>query len=105
MITPEKFGAEREEIRLALEKENIESICFALGRKPPRLSLPVGPVRTLISLIEKGSHVIGLKPPVTMAIIDKYTEDVAVDGILIQKELGFMPQYDLSAGWSETVQE
>jgi len=85
--------------------EIIESICAALGRKPPRLSLPVGPTRTLIGLIEKGGHAIGLKPPVTMAIIDKYTEDIAVDGSLIQKELGFMPQYDLKTGWEETIRE
>jgi nucleoside-diphosphate-sugar epimerase len=85
--------------------EIIESICAALGRKPPRLSLPAGPTRTLISLIEKGSHAMGLKPPVTREIIDKYTEDIAVDGSLIQKELGFMPQYDLKAGWEETIRE
>jgi len=85
--------------------EIIESICSALGRKPPRLSLPVGPSRTLGGLIEKASHAIGLKPPVTKAIIDKYTEDIAVDGSLIQKELGFIPQYDLKAGWEETIRE
>lgn len=85
--------------------EIIESICSALGRKPPRLSLPVGPTRTLIGFIEKGSRAIGLKPPVTKVIIDKYNEDIAVDGILIQKELGFMPQYDLRAGWEETIRE
>ncbi|MCJ7656057.1 MAG: UDP-glucose 4-epimerase, partial [Dehalococcoidia bacterium] len=85
--------------------EIIESICSALGRKQPRLSLPVGPTRTLIGLIEKGSCSIGLKTPITRAIIDKYTEDIAVDGSLIQKELGFMPQYDLKKGWRETVQE
>jgi UDP-glucose 4-epimerase len=85
--------------------EIIESICSALGRKPPRLSLPVGPTRTLIGLIEKGSHAIGLKPPITRAMIDKYTEDIAVDGSLIQKELGFVPQYDLKAGWEETIRE
>ena len=44
-------------------------------------------------------------PPVTKAIIDKYTEDIAVDGSLIQKELGFIPQYDLKAGWEETIRE
>ena len=44
-------------------------------------------------------------PPVTRAIIDKYTEDIAVDGSLIQKELGFVPQYDLKTGWEETIQE
>ncbi|MDO9566738.1 MAG: NAD-dependent epimerase/dehydratase family protein [Candidatus Desulfaltia sp.] len=85
--------------------EIIESICSALGRKPPRLSLPVGPTRTLIGLIEKGSHAIGLKPPVTPEMIDKYTEDIAVDGSLIQKELGFVPQYDLKTGWEETIRE
>jgi len=85
--------------------EIIESICSALGRKPPRLSLPVGPTRTLIRLIEKGSHAIGLKSPITRAIIDKYTEDIAVDGSLIQKELGFVPQYDLKTGWEETIRE
>ena len=65
----------------------------------------LGPTRTLIGLIEKGSHAIGLKPPATPEMIDKYTEDIAVDGSLIQKELGFMPQYDLKTGWEETIRE
>jgi nucleoside-diphosphate-sugar epimerase len=85
--------------------EIIESICSALGRKPPRLTLPVGPTRTLIGLIEKGSLAIGFKPPITREIIDKYTEYIAVDGSLIQKELGFIPQYDLKTGWEETIRE
>ena len=80
-------------------------MCQALGRKPPRLSLPVGLARALVGLIEKGSHAIGLKPPVTRGMIDKYTEDIAVDSQLIQRELGFKPQFDLSTGWQETVQE
>jgi nucleoside-diphosphate-sugar epimerase len=41
----------------------------------------------------------------TKASIDKYTEDIAVDGSLIQKELGFVPRYDLKAGWEETIRE
>jgi len=85
--------------------EIIESICLALGRKPPRLSLPAGPTRKVISLIEKGSYAIGFKPPVTRDIINKYTEDIDVDGSLIQKEISFMPQYDLKTGWRETVEE
>ncbi len=85
--------------------EIIESICFALGREPPRFSLPVGPTRGLIGLVETGCRSIGLKPPITRAIIDKYTEDIAVDGSLIQKELGFVPQYDLKTGWEETIRE
>jgi hypothetical protein len=42
---------------------------------------------------------------VTRAMIDKYTEDIAVDGSLIQKELDFVPHYDLKTGWEETIKE
>ena len=103
--------------------EIIESICSALGRKPPRLSLPVGPTRALVGLVETGCRVMGIMgtrsrilansgqapsptiPLVTRAMIDKYTEDIAVDGSLIQKELGFVPQYDLKTGGEETIRE
>jgi nucleoside-diphosphate-sugar epimerase len=85
--------------------EIIESICSALGRKPPRWSLPVGPMRVFSSLLDKGSRAMGIKPPITRELIDKYTEDIAVDGSRIQKELGFMRQYDLKTGWEETIRE
>jgi len=85
--------------------EIIESICSAMRRKPPRWSLPAGLTLTLIGLIEKGSIALGLKPVVTQGMLDKYTEDIAVDGSLIQKELGFVPTYDLKTGWEETVKE
>lgn len=85
--------------------EIIESICSGLGRTFPRLSLPIEPTRTLIHLIETGIRAVGLKPPVTREMIDKYTEDIAVDGSLFQKEIGFVPKYDLKAGWEETIRE
>ena len=85
--------------------EIIESICSALGRKSPRLSLPVGPMRIMAGLIEKGVNTIGIKAPVTRETVDKYTEDIAVDGSLIQQELGFVPQYDLKTGWKETIRD
>ena len=85
--------------------EIIESICAALGRRPPRLSLPIGPVWIVAGIIEKGANIVGLKPPVTRETVDKYFEDIAVDGSLIQRELGFRPQYDLKSGWEETIRE
>jgi len=84
-------------------KEITKSICSALGRRPPRLSLPVGPVRIVAGLIEKVANIIGLRSPVTFEAINKYTEDIAVDGSLIQQELGFVPQYNLITGWKETI--
>jgi nucleoside-diphosphate-sugar epimerase len=85
--------------------EIIESICAALGRRSPRLSLPVGLSRIVAGIIEKGCHSIGIKSPSIRAIIDKYTDDIAVDGSLIQKELGFVPHYDLQTGWEEAIRE
>jgi len=48
---------------------------------------------------------IGLQSPIGRATIEKYTEDIFVDGQRIQVELGFMPKYDLLTGWQETIQE
>lgn len=36
-------------------------------------------------------------------LIEKYTEDVAVEGLKIKKDLGFRPNYDLINGWTEVV--
>lgn len=85
--------------------EIIRAICSALGRKPPRISLPVGPVRAAVGLFEAGYHLVGIKPVINKGMVDKYTEDIAVEGKLIQQELGFVPQYDLQTGWDETIRQ
>ena len=58
----------------------IETLCDALGRKPPRLTLPAGLVRRLAGVLEDGARSCGVLSPIVRATIDKYTEDVAVDG-------------------------
>lgn len=85
--------------------EMIAVICGALGRTPPRFSLPAGPVRFSAGLIEDALKMIGIKPPVGRATIDKYLEDVAVESRLIQTELGFTPGFDLDAGWRDAIRE
>jgi len=83
----------------------ILAMCEALSRTPPRISLPVGPVRWAVSILENAGRMIGYQSPIGRATIDKYTEDIAVDSTRIQTELGFRPQYDLLTGWQETVTE
>lgn len=85
--------------------EIVEAICSALGRKPPRLSLPLGLSRGVADLIEGFGRITGLNLPALRAMIDKYNEDSAVDGSRIQKELGFSPRYDLKTGWEEAIKE
>ena len=83
----------------------VKTICGALGRKPPGFALPALPVRWAAGLLEESCRLLGRSSPVTAATIDKYTEDTAVDSRRIQAVLGFTPQYDLAAGWKETIEE
>jgi UDP-glucose 4-epimerase len=83
----------------------IQSMCEALGRKPPRAHLPVAPLRTAANIIDKGTRMLGLDFAGFSNTLDKYTEDLAVDGQKTQDEIGFRPKYDLLAGWKETVEE
>jgi UDP-glucose 4-epimerase len=81
----------------------IETICAVLGRRPPRLRLPLAPVRGLAGMIEDVGRFFGWHPPITRSAINKYTEDIAVDGNKICRQLGFVPACDLEKGWRETV--
>jgi UDP-glucose 4-epimerase len=77
----------------------------ALGHTPPRISFPIGPVRWIVGILEDAGRMIGYLPPIGRATINKYTEDIAVSSQRIQAELGFRPQFNLGAGWRETVKE
>ena len=51
--------------------EIIESICSALGRKPPRFSFPVAPIRFAAGMLEDGARLIGRHSSITRATVDK----------------------------------
>lgn len=85
--------------------EIVETMCDALARTPPCFRLPVGPVRLAAGLLGDTAGRLGRTSPISRAAIDKYTEDVAVEGQRIQDELGFRPRYDLTAGWREAIHE
>lgn len=82
----------------------VDTMCSALGRRPPRLALPVCPVRMAAGMLEDIGRLIGRQSPVVRATVDKYLEDVAVDSRRIREELGFTSKYDLATGWRETVE-
>ncbi len=85
--------------------EIIAAICGALGRRPPRFSVPLGAARAAAAFIEDALRLIGRRSPVGRATIEKYTEDIAVTSERIRMELGFVPQYDLVAGWRDALAE
>jgi nucleoside-diphosphate-sugar epimerase len=81
----------------------IGAMCHALGRRAPRVHLPLLPVRWGAGVLEAIARVAGVRPPVTRAAIEKYTEDTRVDSSLIRKELGFVPQSSLREGWVDAI--
>ena len=81
------------------------AIGAALGRRPPRLSIPVAFARVAISVFEGVCRLCAKTPPVTQAALQKYTEDVAVSGQRIKDELGFEPRWSLAKGWQKTIAE
>ena len=86
-------------------KKIIATICESLGRRPPRMSVPLAPASAVISALENSARLIGRPLPIGRGTIEKYTEDIAVSGDRIQTELGFEPQFDLGAGWKDTVEQ
>ena len=85
--------------------EIIQSMCGALGRRPPRLRLPVAPLRAAAEVMDKGVRIVGLRSFGLRRSSDKYTEDLAVEGKKIRDKTGVRPGYDLLSGWKETINE
>jgi UDP-glucose 4-epimerase len=83
----------------------VATICQALGRRRPSLTLPVRPAHIAAGILEDMQRLVGRNPKIGRSTIDKYTEDVAVDSTRIQRELGFVPQMNLAAGWAQTIRE
>lgn len=83
--------------------EIVEAICTALQKPLPKIHVPAAPLHFVFGLIETICKPLGIHLPVGRATIDKLTEDIAVRGDRIQKELDFNPAYDLTKGWRECV--
>jgi len=83
----------------------ITAICSALGRRPPRLSVPARPARVVAGVLQDLHSVVGRRSPVSRATIDKLTEDVAVSGQRFIHDLGFRPSVEFEEGWRRTVGE
>jgi len=83
--------------------EIVNAIYGGLGRRPSRFHVPMALARAGAVLCERVFPAVGRRPPLTRALLDKYTEDIAVDGTFIQRTLGFVPTIDLNEGWRETM--
>ncbi len=83
-------------------REIIAAICAALGRRPPRLFVPL-PAARLAAAVLDTTMAATRRPPRLVSAVDKFVESAAVRADRIQQELGFHPRYDLGRGWKETI--
>ncbi len=73
-------------------REILAAICSALGRPEPGLRIPEPLARLAARCIGQGD------------VVDKYLETVEVKGDRIREVLGFVPKFDLAAGWRDALQ-
>ncbi len=85
-------------------RDVLGAICSALDRKPPRFYFPAAPARFLAGAMEAVYRPLGLDAPVSRALVDKFVEDVAVDGEKIHRELSYQSGFTLAGGWHRSLQ-
>jgi len=85
--------------------EIINIMYEALEKKQPNLRIPIGPIRFCAKMVDNITKVILKKPIGFKDKVDKFIEDVAVDGSRIQKDSDFRPKYNLLEGWKEAIAE
>ncbi|MEX1183857.1 MAG: NAD-dependent epimerase/dehydratase family protein [Gemmatimonadota bacterium] len=75
--------------------EIARAIQAAAGRREGLFYLPISSIRRGLGFVPglSGVHV----------LLNKLTEDMAVDGNRITEELGFRARYDLRSGWRHTI--
>jgi nucleoside-diphosphate-sugar epimerase len=72
------------------------------GRRRPRVYVPEGAARAAAKLADLALSWSGGSPRFC-SLLEKYVEDVAVRGDLVQHELGFQPRFDLASGWQDAL--
>lgn len=82
--------------------EITETICRALGRRPPRIHIPRKVALTGAKVLDGFANISG-KSLCLANSVERFTEEAAVSSRKIQEELGFQPKFDLQRGWNIIV--
>jgi oxidoreductase len=85
-------------------REMGETIANASGVPPPRVSLPSWLAMAGATGLEVFGQITGWKPPLSRTGVGFFSEDRRFSWEKASRDLGYSPQYDLSAGISRTVE-
>jgi UDP-glucose 4-epimerase len=84
-------------------KQIVQAMAASLGRRNIELVIPLPLARIAAATVEIPFRLLRRRPPVGRATIEKFTEDIAVSGGKIARELGFRAAFDLESGWRDAV--
>jgi nucleoside-diphosphate-sugar epimerase len=80
----------------------VRNIAQVLRVKPPRLRLPLRPLRWGADICESLCPAIGIEPPLHHRRVDFFVKDRAFTAAKAERELGFQPRVDLLQGLEHT---
>ncbi|MCX6375002.1 MAG: NAD-dependent epimerase/dehydratase family protein [Armatimonadetes bacterium] len=83
--------------------ELVETIAKSLNVPPPKLHIPVGPVRILSGVCEDLCRALRIEPPIFRRRVDFFIKDRAFDITKARADLGYAPKVDLPEGVSRTA--
>lgn len=84
-------------------QEILMALYSATGRRMPRWHIPDALLRSGLAAVAAPFTLLGRSAPIGPYLVDKLTEDVAVQADRIQRELGFSPEVNLEKGWKVTA--
>lgn len=85
--------------------EIVGAICAALGRPAPRWRVPETLALNAAVVVDELQRITFRGPGTLRDRLQRYVENVAVDGSAIQRELRFVPEYTLYKGWQRVVDD
>jgi nucleoside-diphosphate-sugar epimerase len=83
--------------------EMVERVAAALGRKPPRVQLPMWPFLAAASVMEATLPPLRIQPPLHGRRLDFFRKSYVLSIARAQRVLGFEPAIDFAAGAADTA--
>lgn len=84
-------------------RDYVGTAARALGKKPPRIRLPYGPLNLLAHASETAFGAVGMQPPLHRRRLTFFKHNRAFSIDKARAELGYQPAVDLQEGFRRTV--
>ncbi len=81
----------------------VAQIAVALGRRPPRVRIPVWPFRAAAAVLEGTLRPLGIQPPLTQRRLDFFTKSFMFSTAKYREVLGFVPRVSFAEGAAATA--